>query len=238
MKTLWVVTLLLCWPLAAWGQKLEVPAEVRGTPGAFIRIDAKTDGKVVKWRAVDPGLNVFPSDLLKSTTSTVVTGQAGRYRLWAVSALGDVPSDPAVCVVVIGDPDPGPGPVPPVPPGPTPGPAPIPEPGFRAIMIYESAELSMLPASQLAVMHAAEVYAYLNAKCVKGPDGKTAEWRVWDKDVNTASESKVWQEAMKRPRKSLPWLIVSNPAKAGGFEGPLPMTVAETLTLLKKWGGE
>lgn len=110
---------LLLWAAPAWSQSLQIPSEVKGSPGAFIRVDAKTDGKMVRFVALDAGLNVFPSDMLKTTTSTVVTGQAGRYRLLAVSALGDVPSEPQICLVVIGDgpAPPGPGPVP---PGPTP----------------------------------------------------------------------------------------------------------------------
>lgn len=108
--------LLLCAP--CFGQKLELPQEVTGDVGAFIRVDARTDGKVVYWVALDQGLNVFPNDLLKVPTSTVVTaGKAGKYRIMAYTALGDQPSPPAYCTVVVGQPDPGPGPGP-APPGP------------------------------------------------------------------------------------------------------------------------
>ena len=126
---------------------------------------------------------------------------------------------------------PPPGPNPPPPP---PGPSPIPVEGFRALIIYETSELSKMPAAQSNILYAQSVRDYLNAKCVVGPDSKTREWRIWDKDVSTDAESKLWQDAMKRKRDSVPWLIIST--GKGGFEGPLPANVDETLVLLKKYG--
>ncbi len=123
-------------------------------------------------------------------------------------------------------------PIPPLPPKPDP---PIPAPGLRVLIVYETADLGKLPAGQLAALYSADVRAYLNAKCVKGPDGKTAEWRLWDRDISVVGESKLWQDAMARPRKSLPSVIISNGAT--GYEGPLPSSIAETLALLKKFGG-
>jgi hypothetical protein len=66
-----------------------------------------------------------------------------------------------------------------------------------------------------------------------GADGKTREWRIWDKDVDPSQESAVWQAAMKRPRASVPWLLVSNGKT--GYEGPLPGTADDLLALLKKY---
>jgi hypothetical protein len=76
---------------------------------------------------------------------------------------------------------------------------------------------------------------YLRGKCVVGADGKTSEFRIWDKDVDAAADAKHWQDALKRPRASTPWLIVSD--GKSGYEGPLPANVDETLALLKKFGG-
>jgi len=116
--------------LAAWilsaaslfaGPSLVLPKEVKGEPGAFLRIAAETPGKVVKWRVVDGGLNLFPVDLLRdSKVAVVVALKPGRYRLQAVTALADEPSDIVETVVVVGNaPPPGPDPVP---PGPDPTP--------------------------------------------------------------------------------------------------------------------
>jgi hypothetical protein len=128
-------------------------------------------------------------------------------------------------------PDPGPKP-----PDPNPSPAPIPVDGFRVLMIYESSELSKLSSEQRdGVLYGDKVRGYLNSHCATGPDGKTREFRIWDKDVDTSGEAKLWQDAMKRPWNGAPWVIISN-GKAG-FEGPLPKTEAEMLALLTKFGG-
>lgn len=73
-----------------------LPAEITGEPGAFIAVRPTTNGKQVPYLATTPGLNVFPADMLRDATSTVVTAQTGRYQLVAYTAIGDVPSDPAV----------------------------------------------------------------------------------------------------------------------------------------------
>lgn len=98
------------------GQKVELPAEIRGEVGSFIAVRPKTDGKLVRYYSLDSGLNSFPAELLSDATATVVTApRAGRYRLLAYTALGDRPSDPVIVTIVVG------GAAPPTPPVPTPG---------------------------------------------------------------------------------------------------------------------
>jgi hypothetical protein len=180
------------------------------------------------------------------------TGPAGTYKvkLRLITITNGAPKvDTARATVVIGDPPPPvppgptpPGPTPPgpTPPGPTPPgpnpptpPAPIPEAGLRVLIVYESAELSKLPPAQTNCLYAKNVRDFLNANCATGADGKTREWRIWDKDVDAAQESAVWQSAMKRPRASVPWVLVSNGKT--GYEGPLPADPEALLTLLKKY---
>ena len=98
------------------GQKVEMPAEIRGEVGSFIAVRPKTDGKLVRYYSLDSGLNSFPAELLSDPTATVVTApKPGRYRLLAYTALGDRPSDPVIVTIVVG------GAAPPTPPVPTPG---------------------------------------------------------------------------------------------------------------------
>lgn len=232
MKRLCVaLSLLLAGQASA--QNIELPAEVKGEPGQFVRVPAKTDGSIVQWFALDKGLNVFPVDLLRDSKTAIVTASTpGRYRIMAYTALKDTPSLPAVCVIVVGDaPDPGPGPGPGPKPDPTP-PAPIPMEGFRVLIVTETAD--KLTAAQTGIIFGEKVRGYLREKTAKGPGG-TPEFRVFDKDVDATGEAKHWQDALRRPRTALPWLIISNGNH--GYEGPLPASVDETLTLLKKFGG-
>ena len=231
------LALLAC---PAWGQSVKLPEKVSGQPGDFVTVPSEADGKEVRWVVLDAGLRLFPVNLLKDTRTAVVTSTVpGKYRLLAYTAKGDVPSEPALCLVVIeGTPPPvPPGPVPPTPPDPPtppPSPAPIPEPGFRVLMVYETQD--RLTSAQKSVLMAGDVRTYLNAKCAKGADGRTPEWRLWDKDVDPKNEAPLWQAAFKRPRASYPWVLVSNGTK--GYEGPLPATIADMLKLLKSLGGE
>lgn len=130
---------------------------------------------------------------------------------------------------------------PPPPPGPTPDPTPTPTPdpivgeGLNVLFVYEKDDLAKLPSAQLAALYSAEVTDYLNAKCAKGSDGKTPEWRKWDQNQDVSKAPAAWKAALARPRKSLPWVSISTTRAT--FEGPLPATVEDTLALLRKYGG-
>lgn len=123
--TLHLVTplVLVLTPILSWGEDslIKVPARVVGQANDFIKVGAETNCKTVRWIPIDFGLRIFPVDLLKDTRTAVVIASApGSYRLLAYTALGDVPSEPHICEVVIV----GPGPVPPNPTPPGPGPTP------------------------------------------------------------------------------------------------------------------
>lgn len=232
---------ILCALVLFWGQDLTLPEIIKGDVAAFVTVSAETTGKTVKFVALDPGLSVFPPGLLSNPKVTVVSSaKPGVFRLLAYTAAGDMPSDPVICKVVIGntpiDPPPGPGPNPPEPQpvDPPPGPAPIPLDGLRVLMVYDADSLARLPAAQHSIFFSAEVRKYLNEHCAKGPSG-TAEWRLYPKSVDNSADLPHWRAAMARERKSLPWIVISN-GKAG-YEGPLPANIAEALELLKKYGG-
>lgn len=109
-----LVLLLLTSP--AWSQPLTLPAEIKGLPGSFISVPAKTDGKTVRWVVLDNGLQLFPVELLRDSKTAVVTGPTGTYRVLAYTSIKDVPSEPAICVVTIGTPNQPPPQSPPPPP--------------------------------------------------------------------------------------------------------------------------
>lgn len=221
---------------------LVLPASIQGEVGDFISVPAKTKEDVVKWKSPNKQLKLLPMDLLKdSRTAIVHSSKPGKYKLFAVTAdkSGNLSEIVETEIVITGETEPTPPT--PTPPGPTPptpqpaDPAPIPAPGFRVLIIYETLKVTTLPADQQNAIFSKAVADYLNARCIKGVDMKTPEFRFYDPAIDASADGPIWVEAMKRPRKSLPWLIVSDGNK--GYEGPLPPNEAELLTLLKKYGG-
>lgn len=96
---------------------LKVPEKVEGDPVTFIVIKGETDGKVIKFKPLDPGLSIFPASELKDQkTAVVIAKEAGEYRLAAVTGKGDEVSEISIIKVVIGKPKPKPDPVNPVDP--------------------------------------------------------------------------------------------------------------------------
>ena len=89
----------------ALGQQVTLPQEIYGQPGAFISIPSVTDCKSVQWVVLDAGLNLFPVELLRDTTTAVVSANSpGKFRVLAYAAKGDVASKPVITTVIIGDP--------------------------------------------------------------------------------------------------------------------------------------
>lgn len=244
--------LLLCSPLVA--QEIKLPAEIKGMPGEFVVIKAETTDPTVRWFGIDSGLNLFPAHLLKDSKTAVVTALvSGRYRILAVSAKGDIPSEFAECLVVIGNPPPTP------PPGPGPGPTPDPQPdptpipigGIRVLMIYESD--TPLPKNIYDAMFSPAVDEYLRVKCLMGPDGKTPEKRRFDDDPSLAGMSKAWQDLraklpanlpLPRPQEPvgpnnypIPHVAIGYSSGVVVFSGPVPASEVEFLALLQKYGG-
>ncbi len=87
------------------GQQVTIPLEIHGQPGQFISIPSVTDCKSVQWVVLDAGLNLFPVELLRDTTTAVVSANSpGKFRVLAYAAKGDVASKPVITTVIIGDP--------------------------------------------------------------------------------------------------------------------------------------
>jgi hypothetical protein len=113
--------------------------------------------------------------------------------------------------------------------------APIQATGFRVLVVYDSVNLARLPAAQVSIFTSPDVSTYCRDHCTKGADGKTPEYRCFTSGCDVSKEPQVWQDAFKLPRQSLPWIVISDGKT--GFSGPLPANTADTLTLLRKYGG-
>lgn len=229
--------LLLCvlaLPVLAAAQSITVPAAVTvEEPGLVVIRATALDADDVRWYSIGPGMQTFPPDVVKPVPG-VYLGFAlrpGVYKVGVIVAkdVGGkaVLGQPQVVVVTVkGDP---------IPPGPDPKPDPKPIPplpdGFRVLVVYETAE--KLSQGHAAVIGSTEVRKYLNEKCLKV--GGQPEYRFFDKDTPLVKESEVWKAAMILKRDSLPWLIVGD--GKNGYQGPLPASVAETMAILKKFGG-
>ena len=89
----------------ALGQQVTLPPEIHGMPGSFISIPATSDSKSIQWVVLDAGLNLFPVELLRDTTTAVVSANSpGKFRVLAYAAKGDIASKPVITTVIIGDP--------------------------------------------------------------------------------------------------------------------------------------
>ncbi len=216
-----------------------LPKEVKVAVGRMASVPITSTGKDTKWTA-DADLDIFreydPNPAV--IRLRLIAYKEGTFRLVAWTCAGDVLSEPAVCTIQVGEVPPGPG------PGPDPGPGPGPDPfgtrggagGLKVLILLETADLSKLPKDQVLALTAADIRGYLNAKCVPDADGKTKAWRIWDKDVDPANESAMWQKVTKRPHPTLPWIVVSNGKT--WYEGALPASKDAVLTLLQKYGGQ
>lgn len=124
---------------------------------------------------------------------------------------------------------------PPVPVDPVDPVDPMPVIGPLSVCIIEQTEdRAVIPPGQLRALQSTKIRQYLDEHCAK-VDGRP-QWRIFDADADMSAAEKVWQDVMKRPRKSTPWIVISN--GAAGAEGPLPEDESKTLELLKRWGGE
>lgn len=98
-------------------------------------------------------------------------------------------------------------------------------PGLQVLIVEEINDRSKLPRPQLAALTSSKLIDYLASK--------GGNYRMLDQHQDAAQPP--WAAALKRPRTSLPWIVVDS--DKGGSEGPLPATEDEMLALVKKWGG-
>lgn len=90
------------------------PSVVKVKPGRLIKIQVTTNCKVVKWFSASDESDLIASD--NGLWAIFCAAKPGVYRVFAYAAVGDVPTDPQRCNVVVEDD------LPPVPPQPQPEP--------------------------------------------------------------------------------------------------------------------
>lgn len=209
-----------------------LPAVVKGVPGRAVLIECVTQGTEVGWWTDDAlgDLTVRYADGGKSVT--YVAPKAGQYKVLAYTVVKGSPSPIAQCTVLLADPVPPVPPVPPKPPDPPVPPSPIPAKTLKVLFIRD---YSALPGPQALIFTSQAIRQYLDAHCDIGQDGKTKDYRFFYTDADMSNESDAWKTAFSRPRKSVPWICIGS--GTSGTEEPLPANEADTLALLKKFGG-
>ena len=100
-------------------------------------------------------------------------------------------------------------------------------------MLYESNRFSEYPPPQVKVLFDNSLRVYLDSVTTLGPDYKTHEYRIWDKNIVLSNESAIWKNVMARPHPTMPWIVISNGVT--GFEGPLPQNTFDTIALIKHY---
>lgn len=165
-----------------------------------------------------------PDDISKATMTDI----------WVVDKI-DVSKDTKIFVVKKDSPTPEPGPTPEPEPEPTPNPEPEPEPvvendpieaeGFRVLIVEDTKNRIRLDKEQIYALQTSDIQTY-----VKKNGGF---FRQYDDNLTLQNDSEDWKQPYFRPRTSLPWIIVSN--DKNWYEGPLPKTKEETLTLVEKY---
>jgi hypothetical protein len=104
------------------------------------------------------------------------------------------------------------------------------------LIVEETSERPLLPASQLAILNSAELREWAKTHCDKGPDG-APEFRVLDKDADASRMSAKWRERFERSRTMpTPNIAVSDGRR--GAEGDLPLTLNEVKAVLRRYAGD
>lgn len=126
---------------------------------------------------------------------------------------------------------PNPPPIDPVVPTPV---DPITTGKLQILIVEDPALRASIDPEQIAIMDGLAVREYAKTHC-SASDG-TPDFRVLSVRQDLSSSPKWIQTAFAECGEPLPFLIASN--GKSGHAGPLPKTINETLTLLKKYGGE
>lgn len=179
-----------------------------------------------------------PSDIeiLDNKYATFSLFENGLFQLTAHG--GDVYSKVWFTIKSGTDPPPGPGPGPVDPP-----PDVKPVVGkLWVVIVKDGTKLSKYPQSQINALLSTKLRDYCASHCLTGTDGKTPEFKVYDKDTDVSQQSPAIQKAFKTAVEDMtkagsigPWLATSNGSQ--GFSGDMPLTDVAVIEKLKVYGG-
>lgn len=213
----------------------DIDVLVFASPASRVKVAKKPGPLSIMAKFVDGGDKYEFRDFKGKQIFAITAAETGPVELIVVP-VGSKSETEAIRRLIDVNLGPRPPPGPDVDPQPRPTPdgkSPWSETGFRVLITYESSDLKSNYANVIKSQTIAE---YLDAKCPKGSDGRTPEYRIYDKDVVYPASARFWKEQLDK-RRSLPVPRIAIGDGVSGFEGPLPATVSETLALLKKYGG-
>jgi len=105
---------------------------------------------------------------------------------------------------------------------------------LQFVIIEDPSERANITASQIAIMDGAELRDYCKTLCTITVG--TQDKRVLSVRQDISGQPEWVKQAFAEPRTSVPLLVILTPTKK--ISGPLPKTIEETMTEIKKYGGE
>lgn len=198
------------------------PVVVIGSPDGRVKITADVGPMRMKGLFVD-GNGIETRTYSSPYIYTVEAASNGSVELLAIPSEVKSSDDVIRKTLVVS----GVGPQPPPDPKPDPEPKP-PDPKppgkLMVLVVEETDSRGSLPASQIAVFGAKEIRDFMKS---------AGELRILDEDQSVSTAEPWIQQAWKEPRQTLPWVVMSNGTT--GYSGPLPATVEDMMTLLRRY---
>lgn len=228
---------------ASFAMAADVTKRIQVPLGAVeLRLDSVPANAMVKWDVRQPLDLKMLGPYENKSVLIVDPEKAGQLIVHAdVVEFESKQWDTTRFIITVGQgPEPPPVPDPTPTPTPTPTdvvtPAPIQLPGLRVLIVYESLDAPpRVPRPQYDAMFEQRIRDWMTANCAVGA-ANTAEWRMIDKDDLFVGEGDAhWKAASMRPRRSLPWVLISNGTTNRGYEGPVPENGDKFLELLQRF---
>lgn len=102
--------------------------------------------------------------------------------------------------------------------------APFPTDVPRVLVIYESAEMAKLPASQIDVISGPKLRGWCQ--------DHGWEFKSWDEEIPILQADEAWQRALNVERTDTPWMVFSN--GQSGDSVPLPMSADDAIAKVQE----